>query len=116
MEEAIVSGVATDDTQSKITVIGVPDVPGKAGEIFTVVAEAGANIDMIVQNVSTAENQLSDISFTLLHSDRARVVEALRAKQAAAEKNGPRGSGREALKQKMMEAQREKDQERGRFR
>ena len=82
MEEAIVSGVATDDTQSKITVIGVPDVPGKAGEIFTVVAEAGANIDMIVQNVSTAENQLSDISFTLLHSDRARVVEALRAKQA----------------------------------
>jgi aspartate kinase len=82
MEEPVVSGVATDDTQAKITVIGLPDIPGKAAEIFTIVAEAGANIDMIVQNVSTTENHLSDISFTLLHSDRARVVEALRAKQA----------------------------------
>ena len=82
MEEPVVSGVATDDTQAKITVIGLPDIPGKAAEVFTIVAEAGANIDMIVQNVSTAENHLSDISFTLLHSDRARVVEALRAKQA----------------------------------
>jgi aspartate kinase len=82
MEEPVVSGVATDDTQSKITVIGLPDIPGKAAEVFTIVAEAGANIDMIVQNVSTTENHLSDISLTLLHSDRARVVEALRAKQA----------------------------------
>lgn len=82
MEEPIVSGVASDDTQSKITVVGIPDRPGKAAEVFQVVAEAGANIDMIVQNVSTTENHLSDISFTLLHSDRHRVVEALRAKQA----------------------------------
>jgi aspartate kinase len=82
MEEPVVSGVATDDTQSKITVIGLPDIPGKAAEVFNIVAEAGANIDMIVQNVSTTENHLSDISLTLLHSDRARVVEALRAKQA----------------------------------
>lgn len=82
MEEPIVSGVASDDTQSKITVIGIPDRPGKAAEVFQVVAEAGANIDMIVQNVSTTENHLSDISFTLLHSDRHRVVEALKAHQS----------------------------------
>ncbi|MEY3966893.1 MAG: hypothetical protein RLZ96_419 [Actinomycetota bacterium] len=81
VEEPIVSGVAADDTQSKITVIGLPDRPGKAAEIFQIVAEAGANIDMIVQNVSTTENHLSDISFTLIHSDRPKVVEALRAKQ-----------------------------------
>ena len=81
MEEPVVSGVATDDTQSKITVIGVPDRPGKAAEIFQVVAEAGANIDMIVQNVSTTENHLSDISFTLPHSDRPKVVDALKAHQ-----------------------------------
>ena len=81
MEEPIVSGVATDDTQSKITVIGVPDIPGKAGEIFSVVSEAGANIDMIVQNVSTTEDHLSDISFTLPHSDRAKVVQALKDQQ-----------------------------------
>ena len=81
VEEPIVSGVAADDTQSKITVIGLPDRPGKAAEIFQIVAEAGANIDMIVQNVSTTENHLSDISFTLIHSDRPKVVEALKAKQ-----------------------------------
>lgn len=81
MEEPIVSGVASDDTQSKITVVGLPDRPGKAAEVFQVVAESGANIDMIVQNVSTAENHLSDISFTLLHVDRPKVVEALKAKQ-----------------------------------
>ncbi len=81
MEEPVVSGVATDNTQSKITVIGLPDRPGKAAEIFQIVAEAGANIDMIVQNVSTTENHLSDISFTLPHSDRHKVVEALKAQQ-----------------------------------
>ena len=81
MEEPVVSGVASDDTQSKITVVGLPDRPGKAAEVFQVVAESGANIDMIVQNVSTAENHLSDISFTLLHVDRPKVVEALKAKQ-----------------------------------
>ena len=82
MEEPIVSGVATDDTQSKITVVGVPDRPGKAAEIFQIVAEAGANIDMIVQNVSTTENHLSDISFTLPHSDRPKVVDALKGRKS----------------------------------
>lgn len=81
VEEPIVSGVATDDTQSKITVVGLPDRPGKAAELFAVVAGAGANIDMIVQNVSTTENHLSDISFTLPHNDRPKVVEALKARQ-----------------------------------
>ncbi len=83
MEEPVASGVAADSTQSKITVIGVPDRPGKAAEIFQAVAEAGANIDMIVQNVSTTENGLSDISFTLPHSDRHKVVETLKSQQGA---------------------------------
>jgi aspartate kinase len=81
MEEPIVSGVATDDTQSKVTVIGLPDIPGKAAEIFQIVAEAGANIDMIVQNVATNETNLSDISMTLPHSDRHKVVQALKDRQ-----------------------------------
>ena len=81
VEEPVVSGVATDDTQSKVTVVGLPDRPGKAAELFSIVASAGANIDMIVQNVSTTENHLSDISFTLPHNDRHKVVEALKAKQ-----------------------------------
>lgn len=84
MEEAIVSGVATDKGQAKITVIGIPDVPGKAAEIFTVVAEAGANIDMIVQNTPTGSDvtdAVSDISFTLPSGDLAKVVAALKAAQ-----------------------------------
>ncbi len=84
MEEAIVSGVATDKGQAKITVIGIPDVPGKAAELFTVVAEAGANIDMIVQNTPTGSDvtdAVSDISFTLPSGDLAKVVAALKADQ-----------------------------------
>ncbi len=86
MEEAIVSGVATDKGQAKITVIGIPDVPGKAAELFTVVAEAGANIDMIVQNTPTGSDvtdAVSDISFTLQSGDLKRVVEALNAAQSS---------------------------------
>ena len=69
MEEPIVAGVATDLGQAKITVIGVPDVPGKAAEIFKIVAKSGANVDMIVQNVSAAATGRTDISFTLPKQD-----------------------------------------------
>ena len=82
MEEPIVAGVATDLTQAKITVVGVPDVPGKAAEIFTVVAKAGANVDMIVQNVSAASTGRTDISFTLPKSDAPAALKALAAEQA----------------------------------
>ena len=51
MEEPIITGVAADLSEDKITVVGVPDVPGKAAQIFTIVAKTNANIDMIVQNV-----------------------------------------------------------------
>ena len=82
MEEPIVAGVATDVTQAKITVVGVPDVPGKAAEIFTVVAKSGANVDMIVQNVSAASTGRTDISFTLPKSDAPAALKALAAEQA----------------------------------
>jgi aspartate kinase len=65
MEEAIITGIATDLSEAKITVVGVPDIPGKAAQIFTILAKAGANIDMIVQNISQASTGLTDISFTL---------------------------------------------------
>ena len=77
MEESIISGVAVDLSEAKITVVGVPDVPGKAAQIFTLVASTDANIDMIVQNVSTAATGLADISFTLPKSDGAKVLKAL---------------------------------------
>ena len=80
MEESIVSGVATDKSQAKITVIGIPDVPGKAAAVFTTVAEAGANIDMIVQNTPTGSDvtdSVSDITFTLPKGDLKHVLDAL---------------------------------------
>ncbi|MEV8358941.1 aspartate kinase [Microbacterium sp. 67-17] len=82
MEEPIVAGVATDLGQAKITVIGVPDVPGKAAEIFKIVAKSGANVDMIVQNVSAATTGRTDISFTLPKQDAAPALKALAADQS----------------------------------
>lgn len=82
MEEPIVAGVATDLGQAKVTVIGVPDVPGKAAEIFTVVAKSGANVDMIVQNVSAAATGRTDISFTLPKSDATAALRALAVEQS----------------------------------
>ena len=81
MEEPIITGVASDLSEAKITVVGVPDVPGKAAEIFTIVADAGANIDMIVQNISVKQGGETDISFTLPKEDGDRVMEALRSRQ-----------------------------------
>lgn len=81
MEEPIITGVASDLSEAKITVVGVPDVPGKAAQIFTIVADAGANIDMIVQNISVEGKGNTDISFTLPKEDGERVMEALRSRQ-----------------------------------
>ena len=72
MDQAIVSGVAHDASQAKVTILGVPDHPGVAARIFRPLAEEGANIDMIVQNVS-AEGR-TDVSFTLPKDD-LRLVE-----------------------------------------
>jgi len=63
MEDIVVSGVALDKNQAKITVHGVKDIPGIAAKVFKPIAEANVNIDMIVQNVS--EKGFTDISFTV---------------------------------------------------
>jgi len=78
MEDPIITGVAHDRSEAKITVVGVPDVPGTAARIFEVVATSGANIDMIVQNVSAAQTGLTDISFTLPEGDVPATLAALR--------------------------------------
>ncbi|MGY4645113.1 aspartate kinase [Cellulomonas sp. URHB0016] len=77
VEQPIIAGVAHDRSEAKVTVVGVPDVPGKAARIFEVVAGSGVNIDMIVQNVSVAATGLTDISFTLPATDGAAATAAL---------------------------------------
>src|SRR6478609_9746897 len=77
MEQAIISGVSHDRSEAKITVVGVPDKPGKAAAIFEAVAAAEINLDMIVQNVSAAATGLTDVSFTLPKTDGQRAMDAL---------------------------------------
>jgi aspartate kinase len=67
LEKAIISGVTHDTSEAKVTILGVPDRPGIAARVFRALADAGANVDMIVQNVS--EHGLTDISFTLPKTD-----------------------------------------------
>jgi aspartate kinase len=81
MEQPIISGVAHDRSEAKVTIIGVPDIPGKAAELFGIVAGAHSNIDMIVQNVSTKGTGKTDISFTLPMVEGKEALEALRASQ-----------------------------------
>ena len=83
VEAPIIAGVAHDRSQAKITVVGVPDLPGKAAEIFQACADAEINIDMIVQNVSAVETGLTDISFTVPKTDGQVGVQALKRIQPA---------------------------------
>ena len=80
VENPIITGIAHDRHEAKITVVGVPDRVGAAAEVFTTVAAADINIDMIVQNVSV-EGGTTAISFTLPQSDGNKAMDALRAAQ-----------------------------------
>jgi aspartate kinase len=77
MEQPIISGVAHDRSEAKITVVGVPDRAGEAARIFQMLADAQINIDMIVQNVSVRATGRSDISFTLPREDGQTAMTAL---------------------------------------
>ncbi len=81
MEHAIISGVAHDRSEAKVTVVGVPDKPGEAAALFRAVADAEVNIDMIVQNISAASTGRTDITFTLPKADGQRATSALRRVQ-----------------------------------
>ena len=81
MEQAIISGIAHDKSEAKITVVGVPDRTGVAARIFQAVADADINIDMIVQNVSAAATGLTDISFTLPKTEGQKATTILQKLQ-----------------------------------
>ncbi len=81
MEEPIIAGVAHDRSQAKITVVGIPDVPGTAARLFETVAAADVSIDMIVQNVSAHGTGVTDISFTLPATDGVKARAAIEAER-----------------------------------
>ena len=82
LEQPLISGVAHDRTRAKITVVGVPDVPGSAAKVFGMINEAKVNLDMIVQNVPTDRPGVTDISFTLDQAQGDAALKALKAAQA----------------------------------
>jgi aspartate kinase len=77
MEQPIIAGVAHDRSEAKITVVAVPDKVGEAARIFEALSDAQINLDMIVQNVSAASTNLTDISFTLPRDDGQTAMSAL---------------------------------------
>ena len=81
VEQALITGVAHDRSEAKITVVGVPDEPGEAAALFETVAAAETNIDMIVQNISTEGSGRTDISFTLPTADGPVAMAALQKVQ-----------------------------------
>ncbi len=85
MEQAIISGIAHDRSEAKLTINGVPDQPGVAASVFGPLADAGVNVDMIVQNV--AHDGTTDISFTV---PRTNIEEAEQITKEMAAKIGAR--------------------------
>ena len=82
MEQALITGVAHERGEAKVTVTAVPDHPGVAAKIFRCIADAEIDIDMVVQNISRAAEGRTDITFTLPKADGPRAVAALEARKA----------------------------------
>jgi aspartate kinase len=92
MEQAIISGVTHDISEAKVTIEQVPDRPGIAATVFRELADAGINVDMIVQNVSTAGH--TDISFTMPRADIARASQCMEKIVVETEATGYRSDER----------------------
>jgi aspartate kinase len=78
MEQAVVSGIAFNRDEAKVSILGVPDKPGIAYNILGAVADANIEVDVIIQNIS--KDGKTDFSFTVHRNDYARTVDLLKAK------------------------------------
>jgi aspartate kinase len=76
MEDVLVSGVAVDKNEAKVTLIGVPDKPGIAAKIFRPLSESNIVVDMIIQNISDAGR--TDLTFTVPRADLKKTVEMIK--------------------------------------
>lgn len=81
VERQLITGIAHDKNEAKVTLTNVPDRPGAVGHIFTPLAEAGINVDMIVQNVAHATGS-TDVTFTVPRAELARAVDVLEKAKA----------------------------------
>ena len=72
----MVSGISSTETESKITLLGIPDTPGVASKIFSPLTDSNINVDMIVQNI-TEDGKYTNLTFTVNHNETSRAVKAL---------------------------------------
>jgi aspartate kinase len=79
MEQPFVTAVTHSDGEARVTLTGVRDEPGVAGRIFTALAGAGVNVDVIIQNEPVGDDSLADLSFTVDRSDLLTATETIRA-------------------------------------
>jgi aspartate kinase len=82
MEQALITAVTHSTSEARITLTGLPDVPGIAGRVLTALADANINVDMIIQNEPQSEGHLADMSFTVPRDDVALAQESLEALRA----------------------------------
>lgn len=80
MEKQVVSGIAYTRDEARVSLLGLPDRPGAAGDVFAALAEAEVNVDMIVQSRSSGETPVANISFSVAQSDVPRAIEVLEAR------------------------------------
>ncbi|MBN9608964.1 MAG: aspartate kinase [Actinobacteria bacterium 69-20] len=81
MEQALLTGVAHDRSEAKVTVTSIPDQPGEAAKIFRTIADAEIDIDMVVQNISGSADGRTDITFTCPKADGPKAVAALESRR-----------------------------------
>jgi aspartate kinase len=81
MEKQVVSGIAYARDEARVTLVGVPDVPGAAGKVFQALADAEINVDMIMQARPRSEEPNANISFSVASADLDRAVKSLEAKR-----------------------------------
>jgi len=79
MEQPFVTAVTHTDGEARVTLTGIRDEPGVAGQIFTALAEAGINVDVIIQNEPVGDDELADLSFTIDRSELATATDAIAA-------------------------------------
>ncbi len=79
VEQPFVTAVTHADDEARVTLIGIRDEPGVAGKIFTALADAGINVDVIIQNEPVGDDELADLSFTLDGSELRTATDAIAA-------------------------------------
>jgi aspartate kinase len=77
VEQPFVTAVTHSDDEARVTLVGIRDEPGVAGEIFTALADAGINVDVIIQNEPVGDDELADLSFTVDRSELRTATDAI---------------------------------------